>query len=175
MEQKSKKTSTLTFRLDEKFEKALRKEAENKRISLNTLANQIFGDHVEFQKFLKKFGIISMSKGGFKVLLDTISEKELITVAKEIGSKEPKDFILFKWKEINSDSVSEFIKMYFEHCGYGICDIYSDEGRKQISIHHDFGKKGSVFLEHFLHALIQSSLDRDCKIVKTDNSVNLSL
>lgn len=172
----SKKTSTITFRINQEYEKGLRKEAEEKRISLNTLANQILGDHVEIEQYMKKFGIIEMSKGAFKELLNSLDEKNILNFAKKIGTKEPRDFILFKWKKLSPESVSEFIKMYFERCGYGMCDMQKDEARDtiSISIHHDFGKKGSIFLKSFLEAIIQSSLEADSNIVITDNSVSLS-
>ncbi|MDH3277205.1 MAG: hypothetical protein OEL77_05360 [Nitrosopumilus sp.] len=169
-----KKTSTITFRLDEKYEKGLRKEAEDKRISLNTLANQIFGNHVEVEQYMKKFGIIEMSKGAFKELLNSLDEKNIINFAKSIGAKEPKDFILFKWKKITSDSVTEFIKMYFEHCGYGMCDIEKSESNNTISVHHDFGKNGSIFLKAFFEAIVQSTLEKDSKIIISNNSVTMS-
>jgi hypothetical protein len=152
----SKKTSTITFRIDEKYEKGLRKEAEEKRISLNTLANQIFGDHVELDQYMKKFGMVEMSKGSFRELLNTLDEKNIINFAKSVGSKEPKDFILFKWKEITVKSITDFIKMYFEHCGYGMCDMESDESVSTVSIHHEFGKKGSIFLKAFLEVPLPS-------------------
>lgn len=41
----SKKTSTITFRIGREYEQVLREEAEAKRVSLNTLANQIFEDY----------------------------------------------------------------------------------------------------------------------------------
>lgn len=170
---KTKKTSTITFRIDEEYEKELRKEAEEKRISLNTLANQIFGDHVELERYVKKFGVVLMSKGGFKSLLDALDEKNIINYAASIGSKEPKDFILFKWKELNPQTVSEFIKIYFEHCGYGMCDMQKDESKNIISIHHDFGKKGSIFLKSFLEAIIRSTLGKSCETLVSDNSVTL--
>ena len=169
----AKKTSTITFRIDEKYVKGLRKEAEEKRISLNTLANQIFGDHVEYDQFMKKFGMIEMSKGSFKELLDSLDEKSIINFAKSIGSTEPKDFILFKWKKLTPDSVTEFIKMYFEHCGYGMCDMQTNESANEVSVHHDFGEKGSVFLKAFLEAIVQSSLERDGSVSITANSVTL--
>ena len=169
----AKKTSTITFRIDEKYTKGLRKEAEEKRISLNTLANQIFGDHVEYDQFMKKFGMIEMSKGSFKELLSSLDEKSIINFAKSIGSTEPKDFILFKWKRLTPDSVTEFIKMYFEHCGYGMCDMQTDESVSEVSVHHDFGKKGSIFLRAFLESIVQSSLERDANVTITSNSVTL--
>jgi len=169
----AKKSSTITFRIDEKYEKDLRSEAEEKRISLNALANQIFGEHVEFDKFMKKFGMVEMSKGSFKELLDILDEKNIINFAKTIGSKEPKDFILFKWTDLSPSTVSEFIRMYFEHCGYGMCHIKQENDSIIVSIHHEFGKKGSVFLKAFLEAIIQSTLDIEGIAVATQNSVSL--
>jgi hypothetical protein len=67
---------------------------------------------------MKKFGMVEMSKGSFRELLNSLDEKNIINFAKSVGAKEPKDFILFKWKELTTQSISNFIKMYFEHCGY---------------------------------------------------------
>jgi hypothetical protein len=138
------------------------------------LANQIFGDHVELDQYMKKFGMVEMSKGSFRELLNTLDEKNIINFAKSVGSKEPKDFILFKWKEITVKSITDFIKMYFEHCGYGMCDMESDESVSTVSIHHEFGKKGSIFLKAFLEAIIQSSLEKEGNVVTTENSVTLT-
>ncbi len=169
----TKKTSTITFRIDEKYEKGLRKEAEDKRISLNTLANQIFGDHVEFDQYMNKFGMVEMSRGSFKELLNSLDEKNIINFAKSIGSKEPKDFILFRWKEITVQSITDFIKMYFEHCGYGMCDMQIEDSISTVSVHHEFGIKGSIFLKAFLEAIIQSTLEKEGIVETTDNSVTL--
>ena len=169
----AKKSATITFRIDENYEKSLRKEAEEKRISLNTLANQIFGDHVEFGQFMKKFGMVEMSKGSFRDLLEILDEKNIINFAKSVGSKEPKDFILFKWTELSPKSISEFISMYFEHCGYGMCNMQTTESEITVSIHHEFGKKGSLFLKSFLEAIIQSTLEKETNVVITQNSVTL--
>jgi len=169
----AKKTSTITFRIDEKYEKVLRKESEVKRISMNTLANQIFGEYVEFGQFMKKFGMIEMSKGSFRELLDMLDDKNIINFAKSIGSKEPKDFILFKWTDLSVKSISEFIRMYFEHCGYGMCNMESKDSVIIVSIHHELGKKGSLFLKSFLEAIIQSTLQKEGNVMMTENSVTL--
>lgn len=169
----SKKTSTITFRIDEKYEKALRKESEKKKISLNVLANQIFGEYTEFQQSMKKFGTIHMSKNALNLILESLDEKKVIELATQIGSKEPKDFILFKWKQVDSEKIAEFIQMYFEYCGYGVCEIEKEEQVNSLSVHHDLGKKGSVFLQYFLKALIQSTLEIEPDIVITENSISM--
>lgn len=48
--QKEKKTFTVSFRIDKKYDQILRVEAEEKMITLNTLVNQIFGEYVEWHR-----------------------------------------------------------------------------------------------------------------------------
>jgi len=113
----SKKTSSISFRINEEYEKVLRDIAEKNKISLNTLANQIFGNYAEFEIYAKKFGTLRTSTDTFRRLLNGMDEKNLVEVATRCGSQEAKEFVLFKWKEINSKTVTDFIKIYFDLCG----------------------------------------------------------
>ena len=51
--------------------------------------------------------------------------------------------------------------------------MQTNDSTSEVSIHHDFGKKGSIFLKAFLEAIVQSSLERDSDVTITDNSVTL--
>jgi hypothetical protein len=168
-----KKTSTITFRIDEDNGKKSRNIAEDKNVRLNTLANQILSNYVQLERYMEKLGLLMMSHDAFSSIIDVLDEKQLIQLASGIGSKEPKEFILFKWKNMNSDIVSEFIKMYFEHCGYGTCDLEQIESEIAISVHHKLGKKGTTFLKTFLESLIQSTLEQSCKTIITEDSVTI--
>jgi hypothetical protein len=87
----------------------------------------------------------------FKYVLASLDDKQIIELATTIGQKAPKEFILFKWKKIDSENIVNFIKMYFGHCGYGRYDYAKDieNNNYTFSIHHDFGRKGSLFLKSF--------------------------
>jgi proteasome assembly chaperone (PAC2) family protein len=170
----SKKSSSITFRIDEKSEQGLRKLAEANRVSLNTLANQIFSDYIECEVFTKKFGTLKISTDSFRRILSFISEKDLIDLAVRGGSQEAKEFMLFKWKELNLDVVTDFIKMYFEFCGYGRCDMDKTESKISLSVHHDLKEKGSLYLKHFLESLVRASLDKSCSVTTTEDTVTLS-
>ncbi len=170
----SKKTSSISFRIDEKYEKVLRNIAEENKTSLNTLANQIFGNYVEFELYAKKFGTLRMSTDTFRRMLDDMDEKRIIEIATRCGSQEVKEFILFKWKEINSKTVTDFIKIYFELCGYGRCNLDETEGNVTFSVHHDLQEKGSLFLKHLLESLIRTALNKDCKINVTSDTITIS-
>ncbi|EGG42296.1 Hypothetical protein Nlim_0944 [Candidatus Nitrosarchaeum limnium SFB1] len=170
----SKKTTSISFRIDAEYEKVLRSIAENNKISLNTLANQIFGNHVEFEIHARKFGTLRISTDTFRRMLKSIDEKNLVEIATRGGSQEAKEFILFKWKELNSKTVIDFIKIYFDLCGYGRCNMDETEGKVAFSVHHDFQEKGSLFLKHFLESLIRAALNKDCKTIITSDTVTIS-
>lgn len=137
------------------------------------MANQIFGEYVEWQRYAERFGIIAMSKDAFKYILDSLDDKKVIELATTIGQKAPKEFILFKWKNFDSKNIVDFIKMYLEHCGYGRYDYSKDteNSNYSFSIHHDLGKKGSLFLKSFLETLVKSTLQKDCQSITTESSL----
>lgn len=173
--ERKKKTSTVSFRIDKEYDQVLRRESEEKKISLNTLVNQIFGEYVEWHRYVKQFGTIVLSKEAFKLILDYLENDKIINIAIEIATKAPKEFILFKWKEINSSNVIDFIKMFFDHCGYGQYDHqFTAEGKiNKFSIRHDLGKKGSLFLKVYVETVVKDILGISCNSVITDNLVTM--
>ena len=65
-------TTTITFRISKKYEEFLRKKSEHERVSINTIANKIFGEYIEWQQFIEKFGTIVLSKEAFSMLIEAI-------------------------------------------------------------------------------------------------------
>jgi hypothetical protein len=141
---------------------------------LNTLVNQIFGEYVDWNKYIKRFGTIILSKEAFELLLDNLDEHKIKTVAIEIASKAPKEFILFKWKEIDQSNVIDFVKMFFDHCGYGQYDYQVTENKvNKFSIRHELGKKGSIFLDAYIKTVVKDTLGIECQSTIADNSVTI--
>jgi uncharacterized protein (DUF1778 family) len=171
---KRKKSATISFRIDSEYEKLLRSEAEEKKVSLNTLANQIFGEHLEWQRYIERFGTIIMSKDAFKLILEFLSEDKVVDLAINIAAKAPKEFILFKWKDLSSDNVINFVRMFFAHCGYGQYDYVKDQSTNKFSIRHELGKKGSLFLTTYVKTVLNSTLGIDSEAILTDNSITIS-
>lgn len=169
-----KRTSSITFRINEDYDKALRKIAEKQNTSLNTLANQIFSQYLEKDVFSEKFGMLKMSTDTFRRMLSKISEKDIVNLATRVGSQEAKEFILFKWKKLDLDSVTEFVQLLFDYCGYGRSHMKKTESKISFSVHHDLKEKGSLYLKHFLESLIQTTLERNCETNTTEDVVTIS-
>jgi hypothetical protein len=123
---------------------------------------------------MEKFGVLKMSTNVFRIFLEKTDLKTLRLLALDAGSNEPKEFILFKWKEVTFDNVAMFMKIYCEDCGYGRCDLEQSGDCVSMSIRHDLGKKGSTYIASFLTAVVTSTLGCECKVVESAKSVNVS-
>ena len=165
-------TTTITFRISKKYEEFLRKKSEYERVSINTIANKIFGEYIEWQQFIEKFGTIVLSKEAFSMLIEAIDEDKLIDLGIKIGSNIPKEFILFKWKEITKENVIEFLQMFINHCINGENDCnFTIDNKAAISIKHNMGLKWSIFLKSLFGSIIKETLQKECATKITNNSL----
>jgi hypothetical protein len=168
----SNTTTTITFRISKRYEEFLRKKSEQERVSINTIANQIFGEYIEWQQFIEKFGTIVLSKEAFSMLIESIDEDKLIDLGIKIGSNIPQEFILFKWKEITKENVIEFLQMFINHCINGENDCtFTMDNKAAISIKHNMGLKWSIFLKSFFGAIIKETLQKEYNTKITKNSL----
>jgi hypothetical protein len=56
------KTETMTFRLPLSIVKSLKNDAEFEKVSVNSLAIRIFSDHISWEKYERKVGLLPMTK-----------------------------------------------------------------------------------------------------------------
>jgi hypothetical protein len=164
----------VTFRIAAEYDKSLRYLATEQNVSLNTLVNQIFSKFVEQEVFAKKFGVLKISTDTFRRILSKISEKDIAELGIRAGSQEAKEFILFKWKKLDLRSTVEFLKFYFDYCGFGRADMQQSESEVYISVHHDLKEKGSLYLKHFVDGLIRSTLNKSCQTTITEDTVTIN-
>ena len=95
-----------------------------------------------------------------------------IDVGIKIGRKMPKEFILFKWKEITPKKVIEFIKIFSDNCINGEYDYTTTtDNKSMISIKHNTGMKGSIFLKSYLESVILETLRKKPNTEITDNCI----
>jgi hypothetical protein len=79
----SKKSRSLTFRLDSKVIEELQTEADNIEVSLNVLVNQILKRYAEWDRYENKIGMMPVPR----VILSNLIDKT-ISVAKSSGIKD---------------------------------------------------------------------------------------
>src|SRR5579863_729267 len=91
----SKKTSTITFRLDDDTIHRLRDLSKVQEVSTNTLVNQALKRFIDWDVYLPRSGFVILSKPVLKKLFDGLDEKSVVEIASTIGKEGIEDIVLF--------------------------------------------------------------------------------
>ena len=127
----SKKTRSVTFRLDSKVIDELQTEADNREISLNVLVNQVLKRYAEWDRYENKIGMMPVPKVILSNLIDkaiSIAKSsgikdidhyrdEIIKQAAELAFSLMKDSILFMKKQYNLWVVLSVLEEYMKVSG----------------------------------------------------------
>lgn len=138
-------SGNVTLRFDGDVLEQLRKEASQKRVSLNTLASQIFKAHTEFYSAATKAGMIPFPKNLLIRLMNRLSEEEVQQLSQEISKNEMKDMLLSIKHQYSTETFIDLIESWVRACGFPFTHDQSDNTHDFI-IQHEMGKRWSIYL-----------------------------
>jgi len=180
----SKKTRSVTFRLDSSVIDELQAEADNREISLNVLINQVLKRYSEWDRFENKIGMMPVPK----VILSSLIDKA-ISLAKSSGIKDVnlyrdevtkqcaqmafglmKDSVLFMKRQYNLWVVLAVLEEYMKVSGIK-ADHKIEGSRKHIFIvQHELGENWSLFTKELLTLIFQNLANVKAEISTTPNT-----
>jgi superfamily I DNA and RNA helicase len=149
------------MRITRKLDSLLRRDAKTKGVSVNALLAQILTKYAEWDRNAEKFGFTSLTEQVFRGILASTDEESLLRTAKELGSRVPKEFILFWFKRIGFDTFVNYVTVTCKYGGIGACETDSEGKYVMMTIQHDYGDKWSRFTRYFLEEGIRSCLGID--------------
>jgi hypothetical protein len=114
----SGKSESVTFRIDSRALKNLRREAEQKDISTNILVNQIIKDHLNWHSNAAKAGLVAVRRPFITKIINNLSEQEIISLAEYVAKTANKDAILLMKNEYTIKSALDFLESWIKISGY---------------------------------------------------------
>src|SRR5215218_2299966 len=174
---KRSSSGSVTLRFDNDTLNQLRNEANQKRISLNTLASQIFQSHVEYDTYASKAGMVSFPKSLLIKLIEGLGEQELEDLSKHIAKNEIKDMTLLLKKEYTLSSFLDTIESWIRVSGfpYRRDEDITDNRTQTFVIQHDMGKRWSIYFERLFKYVFEDLKLRKYSFDNTDNSVTFKI
>jgi hypothetical protein len=90
------KTVTRSFRISQSAFDSLKEDAERKKITVNTLVNQLFLSHRDFDRYFERMGLIKIAAATFNLLLNAASEDRVVEAGRQAGADIPRTIIVAK-------------------------------------------------------------------------------
>jgi hypothetical protein len=180
----SKKSRSVTFRLDSKIIDELQAEANNREVSLNVLINQILKRYSEWDRYESKIGMMPVPR----VILSNLIDKavaiaksngikdidhyrdEVIKEASELAFSLMKDSVLFMKKQYNLWVVLSVLEEYMKVSGIK-ADHKLEGSRKHVFIiQHELGENWSLFTKELLSLIFEKLANVKAEINVTPNT-----
>jgi hypothetical protein len=152
----SRKTVLKTMRIPSYINSLLEKDADSKGVSVNALISMIMTKYAEWDRYVERFGSITIKLQAFREMLEEIEEDKLADIARRSGSHFPREFVLFRFKRANLDTYLEALKLMCKYKGYARYELESDESGYTVILVHDLGEKWSNFLRHVVEGGMRS-------------------
>jgi hypothetical protein len=158
-----KTTLTQTLRVEKVILSDLRKQAQEKGISLNLLVNQIFKNFVDWHAFDTKIGMVPLPKAVILDIFRNLRKDEVIDIAYQVGKNEIQDIILFMKYNIDMESFMEWIKIRMRNSSMQINHIV-DQNTHIYTIRHNLCLNWSLYHKIILEAIFKEVIHRDVEI-----------
>lgn len=171
MVDKRGKTVLRTIRIEKELDDVLQQDAKKNRLSFNSHISKIMTKYSEWDRFNERWGVISLRREAFRSILEAIESDKLVTVAKDIGSHVPKEFICFWFKKINLETYLQYLMLVCQYAKFAECEIDNDEKDYTIILSHDIGQKWSEFLAVWLAEGLKNTVGILPEIETTRNSI----
>ena len=163
-------SGNVTLRFDGDILEQLRNEADQKRISLNTLASQIFKSHTEFTGRAAGAGMIPVPKNLVMRLINRLSEHEIASLSEEIAKNEMKDMLLTMKRSYSPQAFVSLIESWIRASGFPFSHNESD-GTHSFVVQHDMGKRWSSYLGSLFKYVFEDLGAKWVDVQTTDNTI----
>jgi len=97
---------TRSFRVSEEWFNALEEDALRHKVSLNTLVDQLFEAHANFERHVEKIGMMRVTKVAFRRLLDMCAPEKIALAARLHATDSGKVNAISIFGELNLTSFS---------------------------------------------------------------------
>ena len=159
------------MRLDGIILDKLRREAEQKDISVNTLVSHLIRRHIDWHSNAAKAGFVNVRRGLLIDLINRLPEKEISLIAKYTAKKETKDFVLLLRSEYNIESALDVIETWIKISGHPYRHEVS-YNRHSYVIQHDMGMNWSLYMAEQYRFLFEEFGLRRVEFDVNDNTLD---
>jgi hypothetical protein len=160
---KKTKTETVTFRLPSSLVDELRMDAELESVSLNNYVAKIFSNHIQWERYERKVGLLPMTEAFLREVLSQLTEEQIVNLAQRLEKQKFTNILAFMK---NSHDVEDFVEVIraWLTVSWMQQSIEVRDGKYYFKIQHSLGTKWSLYVKTLISELSYDILGRKSDI-----------
>ena len=174
MNKRKRQTESLTLRIEKEMLDDLRKESEQKTVSINTLTNQIIKSYIKWYSPAQRAGIMFVPKSLLIPIIDNFAEYQMERLADQFRKSGYEETLLMMSKEYSLPVILDLFDSWLNVSNMQF-DRESSEGSLTYIINHGLGKKWSLFLEKVFWYIVKDLGITGARFDVTDGTVTIKI
>jgi hypothetical protein len=160
---KKTKTETVTFRLPSTLIDELRSDAELEGISLNNYVAKVFSNHVQWERYERKVGLLPMTEAFLSEVLNQLTDQQIVNLAQKLEKQKFRNILAFMK---DSHDVNDFVDVMrtWLTVSWMQQNIEVRNGKYYFKIQHNLGAKWSLYVKTLISELSYDILGRKADI-----------
>jgi hypothetical protein len=174
MNKRKRQTESLTLRIEKEMLDDLRKESEQKTVSINTLTNQIIKSYIEWYSPAQRAGIMFVPKCLLIPIIDNLAEYQMERLAQQFRKSGYEETLLMMSKEYSLPVILDLFDSWLNVSNMQF-DREASEGSLTYIINHGVGRKWSLFLEKVFWYIVEDLGITGARFDVTDGTVTIKI
>ncbi len=160
---KKNRTETVTFRLPSPLIDELRMDAELEGISLNNYVAKIFSNHIQWERYERKVGLLPMTEAFLREVLSQLTDEQVVNLAQRLEKGKFTNILAFMK---NSHDVDDFVDVMraWLTVSWMQQSIEMRDGKYYFKIQHSLGAKWSLYVKTLISELSYDILGKKADI-----------
>lgn len=150
------KSTVKTIRLSKSLEKSLEREAQRRKMSLNSFVTSVLLKYDEWDRLADKFGMVTIPDEVLIGILSALDEKQIERIGKQSGASIPKAIIEFWYSRVTPETFFKYLSLRTNYQHFVNHEIVNgNDGQFVLTARHERGRKWSVWSCNYLAEAIR--------------------
>ena len=160
---KKTKTETVTFRLLSSLIDELRMDAELEGISLNNYVAKIFSNHIQWERYERKVGLLPMTEAFLREVLSQLTDEQIVNLAQRLEKQKFRNILAFMKDSHDVEDFVEVMRAWLT-VSWMQQNIEVRDEKYYFKIQHSLGTKWSLYVKTLISELSQDILGKKAEI-----------
>jgi hypothetical protein len=168
---KKAKTETVTFRLPSPLIDELRSDAELEGVSLNNYVAKIFSNHIQWERYERKVGLLPMTEAFLSEVLNQLNDQQIVNLAQKLEKQKFRNILAFMKDSHDVDDFVEVMRAWLT-VSWMQQNIEVRDDKYYFKIQHNLGSKWSLYVKTLISELSYDILGRKADISMVGDTIS---
>jgi hypothetical protein len=146
-------------------------DAELEGVSLNNYVARIFSNHIQWERYERKVGLLPMTEAFLREVLNQLSDEQVVNLAQRLEKQKFTNILAFMKNQHDVEDFVEVMRAWLT-VSWMQQNIEVRDGKYYFKIQHSLGTKWSLYVRTLISELSYDILGKKVDIIEIGETLS---